>query len=54
MARLQNTYAVSPTDPLSALVNHITGLPIENMPADSQSITQLSGNDALYLPRSYL
>ena len=45
MARLQNTYATSATDPLAALVNPITGALILNLPSDSASITRLNGKE---------
>ena len=44
MARIQNTYAISPADPLAALVNPTTGAFIPNFPPDSASIARLNGN----------
>ena len=43
MARLQNHHASSPTDALTPLVNLATGQDIPNFPADSNSITRLTG-----------
>jgi len=45
MARIQNSYAQSPTDPLAALVNTTTGAPIPNLPPDSASIARMNGNE---------
>jgi len=44
MARLQNSYALFPNEPLTALISPITGEAIPNMPADSNSIAQMASN----------
>lgn len=44
MARLQNTYAISPDDALTALVNLTTGAFIPGFPENSASITSLDRN----------
>ena len=43
MARLQNSYAGAPDDPLIGLVNPTTGRVIANMPADSEALSHMTG-----------
>ncbi|MCJ1338670.1 hypothetical protein MMC09_003959 [Bachmanniomyces sp. S44760] len=43
MARLQNHYATTPDDPIVPLINPTTGLEIPNFPADSSTITHMTG-----------
>ena len=43
MARLQNSYAVRPNDPLTSLINTTTGQIIEDVPVDSQALSRMNG-----------
>ena len=47
MARMQNSYALFPDDPLTALINPSTGNVIPDMPADSHTIARMTGKLSL-------
>ena len=49
MARLQNSFAASPNDPLAPLRNPVTGAMVYNLPTDSSAIARFNGKQTCLL-----